>query len=309
MSPKPPETGGDLPPHLRALEAEAIHIFREAAADARRPVVLFSGGKDSTVLAHLATAAFYPSRPPMPLMHIDSTFEFPETLAFRDALARDWGFELIVRRNEDGLAQKISPFTHGSAFYTDLMRTFPLKAALDELGCDVIFGGARRDEEKSRAKERMVSIRSQGHGWEPRAQRPELWRLYNARLSPGQTARVFPLSNWTEADIWTYAWARSLPLAPLYFAAPRPTVVRDGALLVVADARYPFAVDEAPVTRHVRFRTVGCWPVTGAIESDAASLPEVLIETLSARHSERQGRLIDTDDGGSLESKKRQGYF
>ncbi|CAN5844836.1 sulfate adenylyltransferase subunit CysD [soil metagenome] len=298
-----------LPPHLQRLESEAIHILREATADARRPVLLFSGGKDSTVLARLAVAAFHPSAPPMPLLHIDSTFEFAETLVFRDKLARDWGFELVVRRNEDGLAQGISPFVHGSALYTDLMRTVPLKAALDELGCDVIFGGARRDEEKTRAKERVVSIRSPGHGWEPRSQRPELWNLYNARLSQGQTARVFPLSNWTEADIWTYIWARRLPLAPLYFAASRPTVIRDGALLVVDDDRYPFAPGEVATPRRVRFRTVGCWPVTGAIESEATSLPQVLAETLAARRSERQGRLIDTDDGASLESKKRQGYF
>ncbi len=298
-----------LPPHLRRLESEAIHILREATADARQPVLLFSGGKDSTVLASLAVAAFHPSPPPMPLLHIDSTFEFKETLVFRDDLARDWGFELLVRRNKEGLAQGVSPFVHGSAVYTDLMRTVPLKAALDELGCDVIFGGARRDEEKTRAKERVVSIRSPGHGWEPRSQRPEVWNLYNTRLSLGQTARVFPLSNWTESDIWTYIWARNLPLAPLYFAAPRLTVIRDGALLVVDDERYPFAPGEAATPRTVRFRTVGCWPVTAAVESEATTLATVLAETLTARNSERQGRLIDTDDGASLESKKRQGYF
>ena len=277
--------------HLQRLEDEAIQILREALADARRPVLLFSGGKDSTVLAYLAAAAFHPGRPPVPLLHIDSTFEFPETLEFRDRLAQDLGFELLVRRNEDGLRRGVSPFVHGSAIYTDVMRTTPLKASLDELGADVIFGGARRDEEKARAKERIVSVRSAGHVWEPRAQRPELWRLYNTRLGSGQTARVFPLSNWTEADIWSYCLARRLPLAPLYFAAPRPTVIRDGALLVVADDRYPFAPVETVETRTVRFRTVGCWPVTGASTS------------------ERQGRLIDTDDGGSLEAKKRQGYF
>lgn len=295
--------------HLERFESEAIHILREGVAEARRPVLLFSGGKDSTVLASLAAAAFHPGRPPLPLLHIDSTFEFPETLAFRDRLAADLGFELHVRRNEEGLRRGVSPFLHGSAVYTDIMRTLPLKAALDELGADIIFGGARRDEEKTRAKERVVSVRSEGHAWEPRAQRPEIWRQYNTKLGPGQTARVFPLSNWTEADIWTYCHARQLPLAPLYFAAPRPTVSRDGALLVVADERYPFRPGEQVQVRSVRFRTVGCWPVTGAIDSEATSLPQVMRETLFATTSERQGRLIDTDDGGSLEAKKRQGYF
>jgi len=246
--------------HLDRLEGEAIHILRESFAEARRPVLLFSGGKDSTVLAYLAAAAFYPGRPPMPLLHIDSTFEFQETLEFRDHLAEELGFELIVRRNEEGLREGVSPFVHGSALYTDIMRTTPLKAALDELGADIIFGGARRDEEKARAKERVVSVRSPNHVWEPRAQRPELWRLYNAKL-------------------------------------------------VVADDRYPFAAGEQVETRTVRFRTVGCWPVTGAIESQATTLSEVMRETIIASTSERQGRLIDTDEGSSLESKKRQGYF
>lgn len=299
----------ELPPHLARLEAEAIHIFREAMAEAERPVILFSGGKDSTVLAHLAAAAFHPSRPPAPLLHIDSTFEFAETLAFRDAFSAAYGFDLIVRRNEDGLRAGISPFVHGSALYTEVMRTEPLKAALDEMQADVIFGGARRDEEKSRAKERVVSIRSRGHGWEPRSQRPELWNLFNTRLGKGQTARVFPLSNWTESDIWAYAMARRLALAPLYFAAPRPTVEADGMLIVVGDGRYPFAPGEELVTRVVRFRTVGCWPVTGAIESEAATMPDILRETLADRRSERQGRMIDRDEGGSLEAKKRRGYF
>lgn len=299
----------ELPPHLARLEAEAIHIFREAMAEAERPVILFSGGKDSTVLAHIAAAAFFPGPPPAPLMHIDSTFEFQETLAFRDAFASRYGFELLVRRNEEGAAAGINPFTHGSAVYTDVMRTEPLKAALDELKADVIFGGARRDEEKSRAKERVVSIRQPGHGWEPRAQRPELWNLYNTRLGPQQSARVFPLSNWTESDIWTYIMARGLPLAPLYFSAPRPTIEQDGLLLVVADDRFPFQPGEEVVTRMVRFRTVGCWPVTGAVESGAVTLPEILRETLADRRSERQGRLIDRDEGSSLEAKKRRGYF
>lgn len=299
----------ELPPHLARLEAEAIHIFREAISEAERPVILFSGGKDSTVLAHIAAAAFYPAPPPAPLLHIDSTFEFRETLVFRDAFAADYGFELLVRRNEDGAKAGVSPFTHGSAVYTDVMRTEPLKAALDELKADVIFGGARRDEEKSRAKERVVSIRQPGHGWEPRAQRPELWNLYNTRLGPKQSARVFPLSNWTESDIWAYIMARGLPLAPLYFSAPRPTIEQDGMLLVVADDRFPFAPGDELVTRMVRFRTVGCWPVTGAVESEAATLPDILRETLADRRSERQGRMIDRDEGSSLEAKKRRGYF
>lgn len=297
------------PSHLERLEAEAIHILREGCAEARRPVLLFSGGKDSTVLAYLAAAAFHPGAPPLPLLHIDSTFEFPETLAFRDRLAAELGFELIVRRNEAGLRQGVSPFVQGSSLYTEVMRTLPLKAALDELGADVVFGGARRDEEKARAKERVFSARSPGHGWDPRAQRPELWRLYNTRLGPGQSLRVFPLSNWTEADIWAYVRARGLPLAPLYFARPRPTVVRGGALLVAVDERYPWAVGEQAVVRQVRFRTVGCWPVTAAVESAAETLPQVVLETLAASRSEREGRLIDTDDGASLELKKRQGYF
>jgi sulfate adenylyltransferase subunit 2 len=299
----------DLPPHLARLEAEAIHIFREAIAGAERPVILFSGGKDSTVLAHLAATAFYPSPPPAPLLHIDSTFEFKETLTFRDQFAEAYGFKLLVRHNEDGLRAGVSPFTHGSAVYTDVMRTEPLKATLDELKADIIFGGARRDEEKSRAKERVVSIRQPGHGWEPRAQRPELWSLYNPRLGPGQSARVFPLSNWTESDIWTYILVRGLPLAPLYFAALRPTVIRDDMLLVIGDERFDFAPGEELVTRSVRFRTVGCWPVTGAIESEAVTTSEILMETLADPRSERQGRMIDRDEGSSLESKKRRGYF
>ena len=299
----------DLPPHLARLEAEAIHIFREAIAGAERPVILFSGGKDSTVLAHLAAAAFYPSPPPAPLLHIDSTFEFKETLTFRDQFAAAYGFKLLVRHNEEGLRAGVSPFTHGSAVYTDVMRTEPLKAALDELKADIIFGGARRDEEKSRAKERVVSIRQPGHGWEPRAQRPELWSLYNTRLGPGQSARVFPLSNWTESDIWTYILVRGLPLAPLYFAALRPTVLRDDMLLVIGDERFDFAPGEDLVMRSVRFRTVGCWPVTGAVESEAVTTAEILMETLADPRSERQGRLIDRDEGSSLESKKRRGYF
>lgn len=295
--------------NLGRLESEAIHIIREALSEAKRPVLLFSGGKDSTVLAALAARAFSPGPPPLPLMHVDSTFEFDETLAFRDAFARRFGFDLLVEANEAGRREGINPFVHGSALYTDIMRTQALKEALDRHGFDVVLGGARRDEEKTRAKERVFSIRSENHGWDPRSQRPELWSFYNTRLGRGQTVRVFPLSNWTEADIWTYIAVRRLPIAPLYFAAERPTIDHEGTILVVNDDRYPWRPGEAAVPRRVRFRTVGCWPVTGAILSEAASLGEVLAETLAATSSERQGRLIDRDDGGTLEQKKREGYF
>lgn len=294
--------------HLRKLENEAIHILREGVTQARKPVLLFSGGKDSTVLAHLAVRAFYPARPPLPLMHIDSTWEFTEILRFRDAFAEAHGFDLIVEWNREGQQKGISPFEHGSAFYTETMRTEPLKAAIDRHGFDIIFGGARRDEERSRAKERIFSIRGAGHAWDPRAQRPEFWNLYNATLLRGQTIRAFPLSNWTEADIWAYAAARDLELAPLYFAASRPVVDRDGTLIVVNDTRFPFRPNEAVSQEMVRFRTVGCWPVTGAVRSTAMTLAAVAAENLSTRLSERQGRLVDADDG-SLESKKRAGYF
>ena len=295
--------------HLDRLEAEAIHILREAVAEARRPVMLFSAGKDSTVMAHLALRAFHPSRPPFPLLHVDSTWEFRSLIAFRDAFAREHGFELIAQANEEGRAAGINPFDHGDR-YTTIMRTDALKAALDAGGYDVIFGGARRDEEKSRAKERIVSIRNPGHSWEPRQQRPELWRLYNTRLAKGQSARVFPLSNWTETDIWAYAMSRQIELAPLYFAAPRPVVRRGEAFVVVDDpARMRFEHGEAASLRTVRFRTLGCWPVTGAIESDATDLGAVIAETLFASASERQGRISDGEDGGSLEQKKREGYF
>jgi sulfate adenylyltransferase subunit 2 len=295
--------------HLAALEAEAIHILRETVAEARNPVMLFSAGKDSTVMAHLARRAFHPARPPFPLLHVDSTWEFADLLAFRDAFAAEHGFDLVVHANEAGRRAGINPFDHGER-YTAVMRTEALKAALDAGGYDVIFGGARRDEEKSRAKERVVSIRGEGHSWEPRRQRPELWRVYNARLAKGQTARVFPLSNWTEADIWAYALRHEIKLAPLYFAAPRPVLARDGALIVVDDAaRMRFRLDERTTLRHVRFRTLGCWPVTGAIDSTAADLPSVVLETLRAAASERQGRISDGAEGGSLERKKREGYF
>ncbi len=295
--------------HLAALESEAIHILREVVAESRNPVMLFSAGKDSTVMAHLAIRAFYPSRPPFPLLHVDSTWEFRSLIAFRDDFARKHGFDLIAHANEEGRAAGINPFDHGDR-YTAIMRTEPLKAALDAGRFDVIFGGARRDEEKSRAKERVVSIRNEAHAWEPRQQRPELWHLYNARLAKGQTARVFPLSNWTETDIWTYALKHDIELAPLYYAAPRPVVQRGGAFIVVDDeSRMRFQPGDTVATRTVRFRTLGCWPVTGAIESNATDLAAVVRETLGASTSERQGRISDGEDGGSLEQKKREGYF
>jgi len=294
--------------HLDMLEAEAIHIIREAVAEARNPVMLFSAGKDSTVMAHLALRAFHPGKPPFPLLHVDSTWEFRSLLAFRDGFARRHGFRLIAHANEEGRAAGVNPFDHGDR-YTAIMRTEPLKAALDQGGFDIIFGGARRDEEKARAKERVFSIRNAGHAWEPRQQRPELWNHYNTRLGNGQTARVFPLSNWTELDIWTYALLKNIELAPLYYAEPRPVVERNGTLIVVDDSRMRFLTGERTAVRHVRFRTLGCWPVTGAIESDATDLQSVVMETLLASSSERQGRISDREDGSSLEQKKREGYF
>ena len=295
--------------HLDRLEAEAIHILREGVAEARNPVMLFSAGKDSTVLAHLALRAFYPSRPPFPLLHVDSTWEFQSVLAFRDAFARKHDFDLLVYANEAGRAAGLNPFDHGDV-YTSTMRTDALKQALDRGGYDVVFGGARRDEEKSRAKERVFSVRNERHGWDPRHQRPELWQLFNTRLVKGQSLRVFPLSNWTEMDIWLYALARDIKLAPLYFAAPRPIVDRGSGLIVVDDpARMELRPGEAVTTRSVRFRTLGCWPVTAGIASTADSLSSVVHETLTAETSERQGRLVDSADAGSLERQKREGYF
>jgi sulfate adenylyltransferase subunit 2 len=294
---------------LQWLEAEAIHIFREAVAEAENPVMLFSAGKDSTVMAHLARKAFYPGKPPFPLLHIDSTWEFRELLEFRDRFARDNGFNLIVRSNEEGRAAGLNPFDHGDR-YTYAMRTEPLKAALSAGGYDIIFGGARRDEVRSRAKERIISIRNEAHGWNPRAQRPEFWRQFNIRLDRGHSARVFPLSNWTERDVWIYALRNNIELAPLYFSQLRPVVRRKGALVVVDDeARMRFEPTDTPEMRRVRFRTLGCWPVTGAIESEAGDIASVLSETESARMSEREGRLADGEDGGSLEAKKQEGYF
>jgi sulfate adenylyltransferase subunit 2 len=294
---------------LDRLESESIHILREAIAEARNPVLLFSAGKDSTVLAHLALRAFHPGKPPFPLLHIDSTWEFQSLLDFRDGFARRHGFDLVVRANEAGRAAGMNPFDHGDV-YTTVMRTEPLKAALDAGGYDIVFGGARRDEEKSRAKERIVSVRGAQHAWDPRQQRPELWQLYNLRLAKEQTARVFPLSNWTELDVWTYALLHDLELAPLYYAAPRPVIEREGTLIVVDDkCRMRFRTGEEPTTRRVRFRTLGCWPVTGAVESEATDLAGVVRETLAAASSERQGRIGDSDAGGSLEQQKRAGYF
>lgn len=295
--------------HLAWLESEAIHVLREAVAESRNPVLLFSAGKDSTVLAHLALKAFYPARPPLPLLHVDSTWEFDALIAFRDAFARTYGFELIVHANEAGRAEGLNPFEHGDR-YTTLMRTDALKQALNAGRYDVIFGGARRDEEKSRAKERIVSIRSGLHTWDPRQQRPELWDLYNLRLASGQSARVFPLSNWTELDVLLYAFANDIELAPLYFAAPRPVVERDGALIVVDDAdRMRWQPGDKMRARNVRFRTLGCWQVTGAVASDATDLAGIVQETLASGSSERSGRIGDSEDGGSLEKKKREGYF
>ena len=295
--------------HLDRLESQAIHIIREAVAESANPVLLFSAGKDSTVLAHLAMLAFHPSPPPMPLLHIDSTWEFQSLLDFRDRFAKRYGFKLIVHANEAGRAAGMNPFDHGD-LYTTVMRTEPLKAALNEGKFDVILGGARRDEERSRAKERIVSVRDHNHAWDPRSQRPELWNLYNLRLRPGESARVFPISNWTEMDVLTYALSRKLELAPLYFSQPRPTIHRGGTLIVVDDpARMPLRDDEQIVTRSVRFRTLGCWPVTGGIESTATDLLGVLAETVASASSERQGRIGDKDSGGSLEQQKREGYF
>jgi len=292
--------------YLKRLEAEAIQIIRDGVAEARNPVLLFSAGKDSTVLAHLALRAFYPAKPPLPLLHIDSTWEFEELLQFRNAFAERHGFELRVYANEEGRAQGVNPFDHGDV-YTTLMRTEALKQALDEGGYDVIFGGARRDEEASRAKERIVSVRSAGHGWEPRRQRPELWSTYNWRLSPGESIRAFPLSNWTEQDLWAYILAEEIELAPLYYAAPRQVVVRDETLIVVSDPeRMRWAPGETTRVETVRFRTLGCWPVTGAIPSDARTAAEIARENDGASTSERRGR---RSDQGSLEAQKREGYF
>jgi sulfate adenylyltransferase subunit 2 len=298
-----------LSPLLRALEAESLHILRETAAECARPVLLYSIGKDSAVLLHLARKAFGPGPLPFPLLHVDTTWKFRDMYALRDRVAADPDLTLIVHRNPEAEAKGINPFDHGSSAHTDLWKTQGLKQALDAGGFDAAFGGARRDEDASRAKERVFSVRTPGHGWDPRRQRPELWDLYNARLKPGETLRVFPLSNWTEADVWDYVVAEDIPVVPLYLAAERPTVVRDGKLLVVDDDRMRFLPGETPVMRRVRFRTLGCWPLTAAVESDADTLEAVAAEARGARTSERAGRLIDKDRPGSMERKKQEGYF
>jgi sulfate adenylyltransferase subunit 2 len=295
--------------HLQRLEAESIHILREVVAECERPVMLYSIGKDSSVLLHLAMKAFYPAKPPFPLLHVDTTWKFREMIAFRDAIAARLGVQLLVHINQDGLKRGIGPFTHGSAVHTDVMKTQALKQALDQYGFDAAFGGARRDEEKSRAKERVVSFRSAQHRWDPKRQRPELWRLYNTRKSKGESLRVFPLSNWTELDIWQYIYLENIPIVPLYFSKPRPVVERDGALIMVDDDRMPLHDGEKPQQRWVRFRTLGCYPLTGAVESRADTLPAIIQEMLLTTSSERQGRVIDHDSAASMEKKKQEGYF
>ncbi|WP_018701372.1 sulfate adenylyltransferase subunit CysD [Amorphus coralli] len=295
--------------HLQKLEADAIRIMREVAAEFANPVMLYSIGKDSSVMLHLAMKAFYPSKPPFPLLHVDTTWKFREMVAFRDATAKRLGLDLIVHTNPDGLAEGINPFDHGASHYTHVMKTEALKQALSAHGFDAAFGGARRDEEKSRAKERVFSFRNESHGWDPKNQRPELWNLYNTRIRKGESIRVFPLSNWTELDIWQYIRAENIPIVPLYFAARRPVVERDGTLVMVDDERLPLAPGETPEQRLVRFRTLGCYPLTGAIESEATTLEAIVGEMLIARTSERSGRLIDSDETASMEKKKREGYF
>ena len=294
--------------HLQRLEAESIQIMREAVSESERPVMLYSVGKDSSVMLHLAKKAFYPSVPPFPLLHVDTTWKFQAMYAFRDQMAKEVGMDLLVHQNPECVERGINPFDHGSSTHTDMWKTEGLKQALDQYGFDLAFGGARRDEEKSRAKERVFSIRSAQHRWDPKAQRPELWSLYNAQTRPGESVRVFPLSNWTELDIWQYIHLEQIPIVPLYLAAPRPTVVRDGVVLMVDDDRMPVEPGEV-VERSVRFRTLGCYPLTGAVESTAATLTEVIQEMLLTTSSERQGRAIDHDSSGSMERKKQEGYF
>ncbi|MBZ0163754.1 MAG: sulfate adenylyltransferase subunit CysD [Notoacmeibacter sp.] len=295
--------------HLQRLEAEAIHIMREVAATFSRPVMLYSIGKDSSVMLHLAMKAFYPAKPPFPFLHIDSNWKFREMIAFRDRMAAELGFDLIVHKNEDGVRDGVGPFTHGSNTHTHVMKTVALRQALDKHGFDAAFGGARRDEEKSRAKERVFSFRTAGHAWDPKNQRPEMWKIYNTRIAPGESIRVFPLSNWTELDIWQYILQENIPIVPLYFARKRPVVERDGMLILKDDERMELRAGEDARERMVRFRTLGCYPLTAATESDADSLEAIVAEMLVARTSERQGRMIDHDESGSMEKKKREGYF
>ncbi|MDE3735079.1 sulfate adenylyltransferase subunit CysD [Pseudomonas resinovorans] len=295
--------------HLERLEAESVQIIREVVAECENPVMLYSIGKDSAVMLHLAMKAFAPGKPPFPLLHVDTTWKFREMIAFRDQTAQRLGLELLVHVNPEGVERGINPFTHGSALHTDIWKTQGLKQALDLHGFDAAFGGARRDEEKSRAKERVFSIRSEQHRWDPKQQRPELWRLYNTRKRKGESLRVFPLSNWTELDIWQYIYLEQVPIVSLYFARERPVVQRDGTLIMVDDERLPLRPGEMPELRKVRFRTLGCYPLTGAIDSEANSLTAIIQEMLVSRTSERQGRLIDSDSAGSMEKKKQEGYF
>jgi sulfate adenylyltransferase subunit 2 len=295
--------------HLKQLEAESIHIIREVAAEFDNPVMLYSIGKDSAVMLHLAMKAFFPGKPPFPLLHVDTRWKFREMYAFREQIVQRYGLELITHINPEGVAQDINPFTHGSAKHTDIMKTQGLKQALDQYGFDAAFGGARRDEEKSRAKERVYSFRDRQHRWDPKNQRPELWNIYNGKVNKGESIRVFPLSNWTELDIWQYIYLEDIPIVPLYFSAERPVVERDGTLIMVDDDRMPLREGEVPMLKSVRFRTLGCYPLTGAVESTAATLPEIIQEMLLTKSSERQGRVIDHDSAGSMEEKKKQGYF
>jgi sulfate adenylyltransferase subunit 2 len=295
--------------HLQRLEAESIHIMREVAAEAERPVMLYSVGKDSAVMLHLAAKAFHPSPPPFPLLHVDTTWKFRAMYEMRERMAKELGFELLVWQNPEAKARGINPFEHGSATHTDMWKTEGLKQALDHYGFDAAFGGARRDEEKSRAKERIFSFRSAQHRWDPKSQRPELWKLYNARKNPGESIRVFPISNWTELDIWQYIHLENIPIVPLYYSAERPVVERDGTLIMVDDDRMPLRPGETPQIRKVRFRTLGCYPLTGAVESEAATLPDIIQEMLLTTTSERQGRMIDHDQAASMEKKKQEGYF
>lgn len=295
--------------HLKQLETESIHIIREVAAEFENPVMLYSVGKDSAVMLHLAMKAFLPGKPPFPLMHVDTTWKFKEMIAFRDQMAAKVGMDLIVHVNQDGIDQGVGPFTHGSAKHTDIMKTQGLKQALDKYEFDAAFGGARRDEEKSRAKERVYSFRDENHRWDPKNQRPELWKAYNGMVNKGESIRVFPLSNWTELDIWQYIHLEDIPIVPLYFAAERPVVERDGTLIMVDDDRMPIGPNDKIENRMVRFRTLGCYPLTGAVESTATTLPEIIQEMLLTKTSERQGRVIDHDQSASMEKKKQEGYF
>lgn len=295
--------------HLKALEAESIHIMREVVAEFDNPAMLYSIGKDSSVMLHLAIKAFHPAKLPFPLLHVDTTWKFKEMIEFRDRRIKELGLTLLTHVNPDGIAQNISPFTHGSAVHTDVMKTEGLKQALNYYEFDAVFGGARRDEEKSRAKERIYSFRDKNHRWNPKNQRPELWNIYNGRIHKGESIRVFPLSNWTELDIWQYIYLEEIPIVPLYFSAPRPIVERDGVKIMVDDERFPFKDGEVATTENVRFRTLGCYPLTGAVVSDAVTLPDIIQEMLLTKTSERQGRLIDADSSGSMEKKKIEGYF